>query len=36
LSVADVAARMDRSKVSVTGLLYRGTQALRQRMSDPR
>jgi RNA polymerase sigma-70 factor (ECF subfamily) len=32
LSVADVAARMNRSTVSVTGLLYRGTKALRERM----
>jgi RNA polymerase sigma-70 factor (ECF subfamily) len=32
LSVAEVAARMDRSRVSVTGLLYRGTKALRERM----
>ncbi len=35
LSVADIAHRMGRSTVSVTGLLYRGTQALRQRMSEP-
>jgi RNA polymerase sigma-70 factor (ECF subfamily) len=34
LSVPDVAARMDRSVVSVTGLLYRGTKALRERMSQ--
>jgi RNA polymerase sigma-70 factor (ECF subfamily) len=32
LSVADVALRMNRSTVSVTGLLYRGTKALRERM----
>jgi len=32
LSVAKVAARMGRSTVSVTGLLYRGTKALRERM----
>jgi RNA polymerase sigma-70 factor (ECF subfamily) len=32
LSVAAVAERMSRSTVSVTGLLYRGTKALRQRM----
>ncbi len=32
LSVAAVAARMNRSTVSVTGLLYRGTKALRERM----
>ncbi len=32
LSVAEVAARMGRSTVSVTGLLYRGTKALRERM----
>ncbi len=36
LSVSAVAQRMDRTTVSVTGLLYRGTQALRQRMRDPR
>jgi RNA polymerase sigma-70 factor (ECF subfamily) len=34
LSVPAVAAQMGRTTVSVTGLLYRGTQALRQRMSD--
>jgi RNA polymerase sigma-70 factor, ECF subfamily len=32
LSVADVAARMGRTTVSVTGLLYRGMQRLRERM----
>jgi RNA polymerase sigma-70 factor, ECF subfamily len=32
LSVPDVAIKMSRSTVSVTGLLYRGTRALRQRM----
>jgi RNA polymerase sigma-70 factor (ECF subfamily) len=32
LSVADVAARMNRSTVSVTGLLYRGTKAMRDLM----
>ena len=32
LSVAGVAERMNRSTVSVTGLLYRGTQTLRDRM----
>ena len=32
LSVANVAARMNRSTVSVTGLLYRGTKALRERL----
>lgn len=34
LSVPTVAAQMGRTTVSVTGLLYRGTQALRQRMSE--
>jgi RNA polymerase sigma-70 factor (ECF subfamily) len=34
LSVPAVAQQMARSTVSVTGLLYRGTQALRQRMGD--
>lgn len=34
LSVADVAARMARSTVSVTGLIYRGTKALRERMGQ--
>ena len=34
LSVPDVAKAMGRSTVSVTGLLYRGTQGLRQRMGD--
>ncbi len=34
LSVAQVAARMSRSTVSVTGLLYRGTKALRERMGQ--
>jgi RNA polymerase sigma-70 factor (ECF subfamily) len=32
LSVAGVAERMSRTTVSVTGLLYRGTKALRERM----
>jgi RNA polymerase sigma-70 factor (ECF subfamily) len=32
LTVAAVAERMGRSTVSVTGLLYRGTKALRERM----
>jgi RNA polymerase sigma-70 factor (ECF subfamily) len=35
LSVPAVAEQMGRSTVSVTGLLYRGTKALRQRMSEP-
>ena len=30
--MADVAERMGRTTVSVTGLLYRGTNALRERM----
>lgn len=34
LSVAGVAERMARSTVSVTGLLYRGTKALRERLSQ--
>jgi RNA polymerase sigma-70 factor (ECF subfamily) len=34
LSVPDVAAQMKRSTVSVTGLLYRGTKALRELMSE--
>jgi RNA polymerase sigma-70 factor (ECF subfamily) len=34
LSVPAVAERMGRSTVSVTGLLYRGTRALRQRMGE--
>ncbi len=34
LSVSAVAERMARTTVSVTGLLYRGTRALRQRMSE--
>jgi RNA polymerase sigma-70 factor, ECF subfamily len=34
LSVGGVAERMQRSTVSVTGLLYRGTKALRQRMDE--
>ncbi len=34
LSVPAVAEQMGRTTVSVTGLLYRGTQALRQRMGD--
>ena len=33
LSVPDVAKQMGRTTVSVTGLLYRGTRALRERMS---
>jgi RNA polymerase sigma-70 factor (ECF subfamily) len=36
LAVPDVAERMGRSTVSVTGLLYRGMKALRDVMSDPR
>ena len=35
LSVPEVARQMGRSTVSVTGLLYRGTQALRQKMREP-
>ncbi|MGP0069829.1 MAG: sigma-70 family RNA polymerase sigma factor [Isosphaeraceae bacterium] len=35
LPVADVAARMNRSSVSVTGLLYRGTKALRGQLDRP-
>jgi RNA polymerase sigma-70 factor (ECF subfamily) len=34
LSVPAVAQQMGRSTVSVTGLIYRGTRALRQRMDD--
>ncbi len=34
LSVPEVAKQMDRTMVSVTGLLYRGTRALRQRMRE--
>lgn len=34
LSVSAVAEQMGRTTVSVTGLLYRGTQALRRRMGD--
>jgi RNA polymerase sigma-70 factor, ECF subfamily len=34
LSVPDVAKQMSRSTVSVTGLLYRGTNGLRQRMGE--
>ena len=36
LSVSAVAERMARTTVSVTGLLYRGTRALRQRMGEGR
>jgi RNA polymerase sigma-70 factor (ECF subfamily) len=36
LSVSAVASRMGRTTVSVTGLLYRGTQALKRRMGEPR
>jgi RNA polymerase sigma-70 factor, ECF subfamily len=36
LSVPSVAEQMGRSTVSVTGLLYRGTQALRQLMAESR
>jgi len=36
LSVTDVAEQMGRSTVSVTGLLYRGTRALRQLMAESR
>ena len=36
LSVPAVAEQMGRSTVSVTGLLYRGTRALRQRMDESR
>lgn len=32
LAVADIAEQMGRTTVSVTGLLYRGTKALRERM----
>jgi len=32
LSIPEIAGQMDRSTVSVTGLLYRGTKALRERM----
>ncbi len=34
LSVPAVAEQMGRSTVSVTGLLYRGTRALRERMDE--
>ncbi len=34
LSVPDVALQMGRSTVSVTGLLYRGMKALRERIGD--
>jgi RNA polymerase sigma-70 factor, ECF subfamily len=34
LSVPDVAKQMGRTTVSVTGLLYRGTRALRERMNE--
>jgi RNA polymerase sigma-70 factor, ECF subfamily len=36
LSVSAVAERMARTTVSVTGLLYRGTQALKRRMGELR
>jgi RNA polymerase sigma-70 factor (ECF subfamily) len=36
LAVPDVAERMERSTVSVTGLLYRGMTALRDVMREPR
>lgn len=36
LPVSEVAERMDRTTVSVTGLLYRGTQALKRRMGELR
>ncbi len=36
LAVPDVATRMGRSTVSVTGLLYRGMTVLRHVMSEPR
>ncbi len=36
LAVPDVAVRMGRSTVSVTGLLYRGMKVLRNVMSEPR
>jgi RNA polymerase sigma-70 factor (ECF subfamily) len=36
LAVPDVAERMGRSTVSVTGLLYRGMKALRDVMIEPR
>jgi len=36
LAVPDVALRMDRSTVSVTGLLYRGMKVLRDVMGEPR
>ncbi len=36
LAVPDVADRMGRSTVSVTGLLYRGMKALREVMVEPR
>jgi RNA polymerase sigma-70 factor (ECF subfamily) len=36
LSVPAIAERMGRTTVSVTGLLYRGTKALRQRMGESR
>jgi RNA polymerase sigma-70 factor, ECF subfamily len=36
LAVPDVAMQMDRSTVSVTGLLYRGMKVLRDVMTEPR
>jgi RNA polymerase sigma-70 factor (ECF subfamily) len=36
LAVPDVAERMGRSSMSVTGLLYRGVKALREMMVGPR
>ncbi len=36
LSVPEVARRMQKSVASVTGLLYGGGKALREKMSDPR
>jgi RNA polymerase sigma-70 factor (ECF subfamily) len=36
LAVPDVAGRMGRTTVSVTGLLYRGMKALRDVMVEPR
>jgi RNA polymerase sigma-70 factor, ECF subfamily len=36
LTVPEVARRMEKTVASVTGLLYRGGKALRQRMSESR
>ena len=34
LTVPEVARRMEKTVASVTGLLYRGSKALRQKMSE--